>query len=479
MLIATLTLTVVAFLLLVTKRTLNVGYQLDDMKMLYIAEAGVERAVRAIRDDVTSTTQTGTADMRGSGTSGSVSISNPDQMRYIDGSTATINNNSDDARLSSFDLNYPNTRITSVLLGVRASRASGGTGATIQVSYTTNGSFPQAGNTALTQALTTTLTTYTASITSDRTWTWPTINSSNFIMRAVRTAGNRDINIDAMFLRVTYEIDTNTEAWYTGSYVTLPINLNGGTVDSITIADEAGKVHLNTASQSLLRYLMVRLGTADATANTVATNIVTYRSTNNFDSVEEVQLVTGMTSDIYNAIKDYVTVYSYINSSAARPTGNRAPININTAPVQVLGAVFDALSLGSGDATSLANDIVTQRAIAPFTCFYSSDSSVTTDFYDFARGRSYLSTAGDPDEQDMVLDNADASSLVPVSGSTGFNAVTTEFCYDTSAFKVTSVASLKSRAFRIQEMIADTGSRQFTTFAGDTTSVGWRKENFQ
>ena len=122
---------------------------------------------------------------------------------------------------------------------------------------------------------------------------------------------------------------------------------------------------------------------------------------------------------------------------------------------------------------------MTQRSSAPFTCFYSSDSSVTTDFYDFVFSRSYLSAGGDPDERDRVLDNADASGLVPVQGSDEYDCQTTELCYDTSAFKVTSVSGLKSRGFRIQEMIAETGSRKFTTFVGDTASVGWRKENFQ
>ena len=88
----------------------------------------------------------------------------------------------------------------------------------------------------------------------------------------------------------------------------------------------------------------------------------------------------------------------------------------------------------------------------PFTCFYTSDSGVTTDFYDFVFSRSYLSGSGDPDERDRVLDNADASELVPGQGSDEYDCQTTEFCYDTSAFKATSVSSLKSRSFRIRAL---------------------------
>ncbi len=118
-------------------------------------------------------------------------------------------------------------------------------------------------------------------------------------------------------------------------------------VESAPIDDEQGKVHLNYASQSLLRYLMVECGIADATANTLATNIVTYRGSSLFDTVEEVQQVSGMTTAYYDLIKNYVTVYSWVNPNVQRTTGSRAPININTAPLQVLQAVFDPLGLGA------------------------------------------------------------------------------------------------------------------------------------
>lgn len=476
----TLTILVGALLYMTTYETRDVGHQMQDEQILNLAEAGVQRALRAIRDDVTSTTQTGTADIRGNDTSGSSSVGNVDRILYEEDGNATINNNSDAALLRTFDSNYFHSRITSISLGVRASRASGGTGATIQVEYTTNGGFPQGGNTVLTQALTTSLTTYTQNITADRAWTWSTILNSNFILRATRTAGNRDINLDWVFLRVTTEIDTNTESWFTGSWSAFPINLGGGTIQSVSITDEQAKAHLNTASQTLLQDLMIERGIASSTATTLAANTVTYRTaTKPFDSVEEWQQVSGVAAADYNLMKDYFTVYSAINTGALRPTGNRAPININTASREVLEAVFDSLALGATDAASLATDIINTRAATPFTCFYSNNSLVTTDFYDFVRSRAYLSATGDPDEQDRVLDNADASSIVPVQGSEDFNAVSTEFCYESSAFKVESLADIDGRRMRIKTVVGDDGSHAFTTFTGDASSVGTRKENFE
>lgn len=476
-----LTLAIAGLTFLVTHETRDIGAQVEDAQLLYLAEAGVERAMHEIRNDYTTSTQTGTADLRGSATTGSSSVGNVARIRYHSESSgnATINNNADIAQIRTFDVNYTNTRIISVFLGIRASRASSGTGATIQVTYTTNGVFPQAGNTALTQALTTTSTDYAINITADRTWTWSTIMTSNFILRAVRTAGSSNINLDCLYLRVTYEIDTGTEAWSTGTYQSYPITLGAGTVQSVSLTAEQGKVHLNTATQALLRYLMVEYGILDATANTVATNIVSYRASNNLDSVEELQQVTGMTTAIYDAIKDNVTVYSFINTNAQRPSGSRAPININTAAQPVLEAVFDALSLGTTDAASLAADIVATRATTPFTCFFSANAAVTTDFYGFVFARGYLSASGNPDERDRVLDNADASSLVPVSGSNAYNGLTTEFSYDTNAFKVDSLAQIDNRGFRIKTILSDQGTRTFTNFAGDTTSTGYRQEIFE
>lgn len=468
-------------LFMVTYETRDIGAQVEDYKLLNLAEAGLQRGLRVVRDDVLTTTQTGISYLRGADTTGSASVDNVSRIRYIGESagTAVINNNADTALLRTFDANYANARITAVSLGVRANRGSGGTGAAIQVSYTTNGVFPQAGNTVLTQALTTTQTEYFADITSDRIWNWSTILGSGFIIRASRVSGNRSINLDALFLRITYEIDTNTESWYTGSYAGFPISLGPGTIQSVSIAAEQGKAHLNTSSQSLLRYLMEERGIASATANTLAVNIVNYRTSNYFDSVEELQQVSGMTTAYYDLIKNYVTVYSFINSYSQRSAAGRAPININTASREILEAVFDSLSLGASDPASLATDIINARAVVPFGCFYSSDSGVTNDFYDFVRGRSYLSASGNPDEQDRVLDNADSSSLVPVSGSSGYNAVTTEFCYDVSSFKVESLADIGGRRQRLKTIIGDDGSKTFTTYSGDTTSTGYRKENFE
>lgn len=478
MLMAALIAIATTLLYMMTAETRGIGYHLEDYKLLGITEAGVERAKRAIRDDVLTTTSTGVSDLRGNTTSGTAGTATTrNNIRYFnEGSILTITS-SNNVVLSAYDVNYLNTRITAVKIGCRYKKTSGGgTSPQLIIEYTTNGTFPEAGNSSFTTTVSSTA--YNASpfivldITADRTWVWSTINSANFQIRARKSGGNRNIDIDYMFLQVTHEIDTLSEAWSSGF---TNISLGDGTIESVSITGECSKVHLNYASQSLLRYLMVERGVADGTANTVATNIVTYRGTNFFDTVEELQQVTGVTSTIYDAIKDYVTAYSYINTSATRPTGSRAPVNINTASREVLEAIFDPLAIGATDAASLATDILAARATAPFTCFYSSDTTVTTDLYDFIIGRGYL----DATEEDVVLDNSDASALIPQAAQPANDAVTTEFAYESNAFKVESVGLIEGRRMRIKRIITDAGSYTTTTFVGDTTSTGYFKRNYE
>lgn len=468
----------------ITTETRGIGFQLDDTKAFYLAQAGIERALREIRDDVLTTTQTGVADLRGDTTSGTAeTATRRDYVRYFDeGRILTLASAGAGTYviLSNYDLNYLGTRIKNVQIGCRYRKSGGGgINPSLEILYTTNGIFPQPGNSSFTTVVGSTsfnTSLIVLDITADRTWTPSIINSPNFQIQARGfSSSNRNVQVDYLFLQVTYEVDTNTEAWYTGAYATYPLTLGDGTIESVSIADEAGKVHLNYASQPLLRYLMQERGITSGTANTLANNIISYRTSNWFDSVEEVQQVTGMTAAYYNLIKDYVTVYSFINTDATRPSGSRAPININTAPREVLEAIFDPLPLGGPDPGRLATDIINSRESIPFTCFYSSDTNVTSDFYGFVNTRSYLSST----ERNRVLDNADASPLIPVPGFGGFDALTTEFCYYTDAFKVESVGKIGDINLRVKNILKDDGSRTFTTYDGDTTLTGYWKESYE
>lgn len=486
-----LSLIAAALLCMITYETRDSGAHADDYRLLNLAEAGVALAVREIRDEVLSDTPvTGTADLRSSsvyGTAGSAAQMN--RVRYYNegahltidaagaGSYVALNNNT----AYNFDMNYAGTIIKSVRIGCRyAKSGSGGAAPRLEILYTTNGVFPQAGNSAFDQAVASA--SYNAApcialdITNDRNWTWDVINSPDFRVRArAYSSNNRDVYVDYLFLQVTYDIDTLKEAWATGAYAAFPVSLGSGSIQSVAITAEQGKIHINTASQVLLRYLMQELGIAAATANVLAAHIADYRAVKPFDSVEELQQVGGMTAAYYNLLKNHVTVYSLINTGVSRPAGARAPVNINTASAEALRAVFDPIGLGSGDPARLAADIAAARNNAPFTAFYAASAAAADDFYDFIAGRSYLTAA----ERVIVLDNADASQLPPAAGAAGVNCATTEFSYDTNAFHVESSSDIAGRRMRLKTIAGKSGSHTFTAYAGDPTPAGYRRESFE
>jgi hypothetical protein len=516
-----------ALIYMATADMKNVVPQSDDVNLCGMADAGIDKAHRAIRDFFTANAQTGTADLRGGSATGSSGITTPEHMMHIDGSTATNpslatltpaiaiipTSGSPIALLRAFDSNYTNTKILSVQMRLRASRATGGN-ATVQVSYSTNGT---AFTTLITQTLASsrTLTEYSATLPNPGPsgWDWSTTSTGlmnpNLILKAVRASGNRDIYIDAMYLRITYEIDVPPANWATGAYTTFPINLYGaadnGQIEYARIgeggslgalyyeeATEQGKVHLNYASLSLLTNLLNELNISNS--STKAQAIVNYRAGppfNYFGSVEELKQIPAITATDYNAIKNFVTVYSFANKNTQKLSGAgnyRAPVNINTAPKQVLEAVFDPLAIGATDAASLASDIISQRNTSPFKGFYyfASSASDNTYFYNFINNRTYLTTA----EKQVIWDNADAS-LIPADATivTPPNAVTTEFCYTGDVFKINSLANIhvanpaRVRRFRVNTMRGGTDGRHVLEIYDSGTppviSRSYRKENYE
>ena len=509
LLLSALGLAVVSLVMVESQISVNHLYSLQAFSL---AEAGIERAIRAIRDD-TATTQTANPTADGycvtpsldgylaTGTSSgtpnyaralfygtSLTSANP---AYFCNLAAAINNN-----LQVYDFqqryNLMGVPIRAMEIGIRAMKsASGGTNPTMQLRYSLNG----AGGPWTNVGAAITVSAYDANA------NWPTIPinyytitvtptwndlmagaGANFRVQALRTnAGNRNLYIDYLCIRITLKVDAITEPWYTtfknagGAPITVNLPLGNGVVESLPIDDEAGKVHLNYASQSLLRYLMVECGILDATANTYATNIVTYRATNWFDTIEEVKMISGgMTAADYNLVKDYITVYPWVNPNVQIPTGNRAPININTAPVQVLEAVFDPLGLGATDPASLATAIITRRATTPFSSMISSNpADSTSSFGRFVDTQGAYLTAA---EMNTVKENCDASfyNVTQTTSWTGGNVTTTEFCYYSTAYSVTARGKVENSFRQAKRVFEDDGTFNIAALWGPTLNY-WRE----
>jgi len=170
----------------------------------------------------------------------------------------------------------------------------------------------------------------------------------------------------------TNSFDALNEFWSIGRYsddgesVFNEAELGNG-VYSIDMADEERKININTASQDVLERLFRIAGGAEIDdAHIIASSIVDWRDTDsnalaggaedsfykqleipyeckdgNFQVLEELLLVRGMTDEIFLKVKDLITVYG------------EGKVNINTAGRQTLYA------LGMNDA--LADKITLYR----------------------------------------------------------------------------------------------------------------------
>ena len=468
--------------------------QLAGTQAFYIAEAGIERAVREIRDDA-STTQTtnpaadgycmtpsldGYSATSTSGTATNACFYTSANNSHCDLTAATGQN----VQVYNFQQRYNlmNTPIQAMEIGFRAVKnSSGGTSPIIQLQYTLTGGAPWTPvGSPITVSATAWGTPVYVAISTTPTWA-NLLDGTSFRIQAYRTnaAGtSRTTYVDYLCIRVKLRADAVTEPWYTtfknsdGTTKTVNLSLGSGVLESAPIDDEQGKVHLNYAASTLLSNLMIECSIASARAATLATNIVANR---NYNSVEELlKPAVGMTTAEYNLIRNYVTVYSWVNSNVQKLTGSRAPININTAPVQVLEAVFDPLGLGATDPATLAAAIITRRATTPFSSMYSTNPDDTSSsFGRFVDTQTAYLTAA---EISAVKENCDASlyNLTLTTSWTTGNCTTTEFCYSSPVYSVTSTGKVQNTYRETRRVFKDDSSFNISIPWGTTLNY-WKE----
>lgn len=476
----------------------------------FLADAGIEIGIRAIRDDVTETTRYGTGDLRPGtiqGTAGSGTLTERQEqmnrVRYYNepaDEAVTLSAEGTDGTYvvaRDFDQTYAGLGClikddpsAVVEIGCRyklSSAPAGGTYPTLTIDYTVDGTFTDAAGT-----------TYSASVDSDsynttlivldisggRTpWTWDdlmaigTDHSTNFAVRATASgSAEYKVDIDCIFLRVSYEIDHHDENWFsdwsnsdeTPKVVDIPLGRPAGAdadnsiIHTLSILDEDGKINLNYANRDLMKALFYNCSLESSRAANIADAIIAYRTaTGLFRLPKEIYQIDlspydALSESEYNSIKDYCTLFSGVNKFSRRPDGVRASVNINTASDIVLKSVLQMVpSCEEVHIDSLVADIIARRATAPFTAFYSVDPGITTDFYDFIIvDETYLSS----DEQTAILNNASPSLLVPVYGSTDSGCISANFSYSSNAFTIDCLAKKDPAQRRVKVIGFDDGT---------------------
>ena len=455
---------------------------LDSSRSLYIAEAGNERGLRAVRDDISAEAQTGEPAKNGfhgipsvdaSLCKGEGNVKNPDGvLEKEDKSVCSLLSpppkggpkkfakkiDVSYVKVSDFQqaVNLLGGRINKVELGCRFRRTSGE--GTLKTEYQTKDG---SGKTTAEWDSKSWTTKY-LDVTKDRTWKWETISDSSFEIKAdanpkvsfYGSSPSVEYEVDYLFLRVTCEVDASTEPWYstwrnqdeTGSPKTVSLMLGKGGVTQMPVYDESEKVNINYANKTFLKSLLKICGVSGDT-KTIAQKICEYRKKNMFDTIEEIKQVSGLTESDYEKIRDYITVYSWINTAVQRPTGSRAPVNVNTASQVVLEAVFTSM-ISQKAAAELASYIVKYRTGAPFTCMYSSDPDVKTSFAYFIDNQCpFLIEL----QRQKVKENADASAKY----WNGNKVTSTEFCYASKVFSVVSTGTIENSSRTVKRVFED------------------------
>ncbi len=151
---------------------------------------------------------------------------------------------------------------------------------------------------------------------------------------------------EAGVMRATYAMqDPVAQRRWVGDGRSYPFDFDGATV-SVTVTDEGGKVDLNAASPEVLQALFRAAGLDAAAAGKLATRVVDWRSFvtepgqaergraeyaaagrdygprhGPFASLQELQLVLGMTPALYRKLEPAITLWS----GQAMPDPNTAP----------------------------------------------------------------------------------------------------------------------------------------------------------
>ncbi|MDD5424528.1 MAG: type II secretion system protein GspK [Candidatus Omnitrophica bacterium] len=207
--------------------------------------------------------------------------------------------------------------------------------------------------------------------------------------------------------------DTSSEPWYSG--YSDPGLLGGRGGYAVTAVDCARQVNVNNTGNSKLGRIIQDL---NAALGSPLTSIECQAIAANapYATKEEIKIKAGISAAKYNAIKDYITLYGYIDQNTFLPDDttheDRAPVNINTASEAVLRAVLRSGVNSDAKSQDLAQAIIAGR---PFTSWQQFDA-----FIDDYIGLS-------PTESRGVKDGANPNRTKPA-------AYSTEFCFNSGGF---------------------------------------------
>ncbi|NQT46349.1 MAG: general secretion pathway protein GspK [Candidatus Omnitrophica bacterium] len=206
-------------------------------------------------------------------------------------------------------------------------------------------------------------------------------------------------------------VDDALEAWHSG-YINQAMGAAypySGYKYTTTIVDCGRLINIENTANGQLSVILNNLGTIVGTSDGTIGNTITGGGP--YFTVEDLKKV--ITKDDFDKIKDFVTVHGYID-----PNTNRSPININTAPEEVLKALLIGL-----------NDTIDKEKANTIVTIVTDDESAINanrpfrgwDEFDTAIGKMELAEIISSGEADAIKNNFNPNRQKPVNYTTEFS----------------------------------------------------------
>ena len=225
-------------------------------------------------------------------------------------------------------------------------------------------------------------------------------------------------------------------------------------------------------------------------SNGQASNLVGFRKTlfgAVFTTKEEVKLVTGINTDDYDLIKDFITLYGddddgiididKSTQTAVSGHSRKSYVNVNTAPLEVLRAVLRPMMSNNAQANSLASAIKTRRESNPFDGI-----DPDADVYNFLSARGEFERFIEYEATVLGISSSDKKAVLSQSDPNIYETNSTKFGFDANGYyEIECLGNYRSAIKRVKETvfvfrkIIQTTKDEFSANSNDITRrISWK-----
>lgn len=261
----------------------------------------------------------------------------------------------------------------------------------------------------------------------------------------------------------------------------------------LKVIDCGGLININCAlpnadAESDLQDILDQLGLTP----TQAQNLVAYRQTLSggvFTTKEEIKLVQGIGQSSYKSIKDFITLWgddddgiiSLDKSLGTLASGHsrKSLVNVNTAPIEVLRAVFRLMMNNNSEADDLADAIKARRVSNPFD---GADPDVNVNNFLSARGEferflEYAETGLN------IITAANRAAVMAQSDPNIYSTNSTKIGFDANGYyEIEAIGTYRGAKKRINQVVSvfrkinQTTKDEFNTNASlaATRRISWK-----